>query len=212
MIRILLADDHHVFLSGIEQLIHQEDDMRVVGKVNHGEAVLVFLGKNEVDVIILDINMPGKSGMDICEQIFQLAKDVKVLVMSMHQDSYHVKNMLKKGVQGYITKGATHHEMIQAIRTLAEGKTYFSAAATNAVMMDASPQKAKEEGIFHLKLSRREKEVLQLIVAEYTTQEIAEKLFISTKTVETHRRNLLTKLNARNTAGLVRIALEKKLI
>lgn len=212
MIRILLADDHAVLVGGIEKIVQGELDMTVVAKAHHGEELLVLLTKHEADVVLLDINMPGKSGLDICSQIFEIAPHVRVLVMSMHQDSFHVITMLKKGVHGYITKKSTHHEMLEAIRTVAEGKTYFSAAAQRAVMQGVSPETAKEEGVFHLKLSRREKEVLQLIVTEFTTQEIADKLFISVKTVETHRRNLLTKLNARNTAGLVRIAIEKGLI
>lgn len=213
MIRVLIADDHRVLLGGIENLIEQEEGMEVVGKAHHGDEVLAKLMKAETDLILLDINMPGKSGMDICENILAMKPDTRILVMSMHQDPFHVNSMLKKGAHGYITKNSTHEEMLEAIRKVASGENYFSNEAARAIEAGVNEENSKsEEESFHLRLSRREKEVLQLIVEEHTTQEIADQLSISMKTVETHRRNLLSKLNARNTAGLVRIAIERRLV
>jgi len=183
-----------------------------VGTAHHGEEVLAHLATREVDLVVLDINMPGKDGMDICPTIRDQFPHVRILVLSMHQDPYHVISMQEKGAHGYLTKSSTHQEMLEAIRTVGSGQPYFSTEAQQALkqgLPEESPEMANE---FTLRLSRREKEVLRLIVEEHTTQEIAERLFISIKTVETHRRNLLSKLNARNTAGLVRIAVEKGLV
>ena len=212
MKRIILADDHRVLVEGIANLIEEQEDLKVVGKAHHGEELLALLQREAADVVILDINMPGKSGMDICQTLRSTYPKLQILVLSMHQDAYHVQNMLEKGANGYITKNSTHHEMLLAIRTVASGETYLNAEARQAQESSISSPNNQEESTFTLKLSNREKEVLRLIVEEYTTQEIASELFISIKTVETHRRNLLSKLNARNTAGLVRIAVEQGLV
>ncbi len=212
MKRIILADDHRVLVEGLTRLIEEQDDLERVGKAHHGEELLALLQKVEADVVLLDINMPGKSGMDICEALRAKYPQLGILVLSMHQDAYHVQSMLAKGANGYITKNSTHQEMLLAIRTVASGQTYLNAEAQAALETDLVEQEGSQKEGFNLKLSNREKEVLRLIVEEYTTQEIADQLFISLKTVETHRRNLLSKLNARNTAGLVRIAVEQGLV
>ena len=212
MIRVILADDHRVLVEGLTRLVEEQDDLERVGKAHHGEELLALLQKVEADVVMLDINMPGKSGMDVCETLSAKYPKLGILVLSMHQDAYHVQNMLAKGANGYITKNSTHQEMLLAIRTVASGQTYLNAEAQAALETGLVEQEGSQKEGFILKLSNREKEVLRLIVEEFTTQEIADQLFISLKTVETHRRNLLSKLNARNTAGLVRIAVEQGLV
>lgn len=211
MIKVLLADDHPVLVDGIKKLIEQEEDLEVVDMATHGEEVLVKVERWFPDLVLLDINMPGRNGMDVCEHILKISAKTRILVMSMHKDAYHVQSMIKKGAHGYITKGVAPKEMLDAIRAVASGNSYFNEEATRAVMEGLMPGNGQADSV-ELKLSRREKEILKLIVEERTSQEIAEELFISLKTVETHRRNLLSKLNARNTAGLVRIAMERKLI
>ena len=212
MIRIALADDHRVLLEGIESLINQEKDLAVVAKAHHGEELLAKLSTTQVDLVVLDIDMPGKNGIEICSTILSLYPQTRILVMSMHQDPFHVQTMVNKGVDGYLTKNATHQEMLQAIRSVASHTPYFSQEAHRALQQPIEESPELGEPKFILKLSPREKEVLRLIVEEHTTTEIGDKLCISIKTVETHRRNLLSKLNARNTAGLVRIAVEQGLV
>ncbi len=212
MIRILLADDHQILLDGIRQLIAKEEDMSVLEQARHGEEVLAKLQKQKIDVVLLDINMPGKDGMEICQDIKDRFPTTKVLVLSMHTDAEHITSMLKRGANGYVSKNAAFEEIVDAIRAVFHGETYFSNEISQSVMRNMAGITSAEEETITIRLSRREREVLNLIVEEFTTQEIAEKLFISIKTVETHRKNLLTKLNARNTAGLVRIAMEKGLI
>ncbi|MEM6632247.1 MAG: response regulator transcription factor [Bacteroidota bacterium] len=212
MKRIILADDHRVLVDGISKIIEEQDDLVVVGKAHHGEELLALLKRIEADLVVLDINMPGKSGMDICQTLRQTYPSLQILILSMHQDAFHVQTMLQKGANGYITKNSTHSEMLLAIRTVASGNPYLNAEAKYAQTREIEPDSGSDQPTYLLKLSNREKEVLRLIVEEYTTQEIADQLFISIKTVETHRRNLLSKLNARNTAGLVRIAVENGLV
>jgi len=212
MIRILLADDHQVLLDGIHQLITKEKDMEVLAQARHGEEVLAKLQREKIDVVLLDINMPGKDGIEVCQDIRNRYPATKVLVLSMHTDSEHITEMLKRGANGYVSKNAAFEEIVDAIRAVYHGETYFSHEISQTVMRSMTSSIPPDEETITIRLSRREREVLNLIVEEFTTQEIADKLFISIKTVETHRKNLLTKLNARNTAGLVRIAIEKGLI
>jgi len=212
MIRILLADDHQVLLDGILHLVDQESDMEVIALAHHGDEVLAKMQKISIDVLVLDINMPGKDGMQVCEEIHTRYPHTPILVLSMHKDSHHISSMLEQGAKGYVSKQAAYEELIQAIRAVYAGETYLSYEIEQALAHGHDEMIASEEETFTIQLSRREKEVLQLIVEEHTTQEIADKLFISIKTVETHRKNLLVKLNARNTAGLVRIAMEKGLV
>lgn len=214
MTNILIADDHAMFADGISSILKNEPDMKVIGKCLDGPSVLDFLKNNNVDVLLLDVNLPGMSGIDVCKEVTTKHKEVNVIAISMFNEESFVSEILNNGAKGYVLKNTGRDELIKAINTVLEGKSYFSEDVTETIMKSLMNQRtgAKQAKKELPKISRREKEVLDLIVKEHTTQEIANKLFISLKTVESHRSNLLSKLNARNTAGLVRITMEFNLL
>ncbi len=214
MIRILVADDHAMFVDGIESILKNEKDIEVIGRCYNGQAVLDFLEQQEPDIILLDINLPDMTGIEVSKKVLSSHPSVKILAISMFNEESFVTEILNNGAQGYILKNTGREELLKAIHTICDGQTYFSNDVTNTIMKGLMKQRKESntKTSFFPKISRREKEVLTLIMQEHTTQEIADKLFISLKTVESHRSNLLNKLNARNTAGLVRIALENKLL
>jgi DNA-binding NarL/FixJ family response regulator len=213
MIRVMIADDHNMFVEGLESILNGHDRIQVVAKCHTGPEVFDLLKTHEVDVLLLDINLPGMNGIEVCQRLSKENPGVKVLALSMHNEESFVTEILKYGAQGYILKNTGKKELITAIEQVAKGQSFFSDAVTETIMKSlVSPRSGqKKSGALMPKISRREKDVLELIVKEHTTQEIADKLFISLKTVESHRRSLLTKLNVRNTAGLVRVALEHHL-
>ena len=213
MIKILIADDHTMFVDGIESILKNEDNITVVGKCYDGNSVFGLLKKHEVDVLLLDVNLPLMNGIEVCKKLVKEFPNTKVLALSMYNEESFITEILKNGALGYILKNTGRTELLKAIQLVNDGQSYFSAAVTQTIMksMVQSPSTSEKKKVFP-KISRREKEVLQLIIEEHTTQEIANELFISLKTVESHRSNLLAKLNVRNTAGLVRTAIENKLL
>lgn len=214
MIRILVADDHAMFVDGIESILKNEKDITVIGRCYDGKSVLDFVKEDEPDIILLDINLPDMTGIEVSKNVLSNHPNVKILAISMFNEESFVTEILNNGAQGYILKNTGREELLKAIHTICDGQTYFSNDVTNTIMKGLMKQRkeSSKKTSFFPKISRREKEVLTLIMQEHTTQEIADKLFISLKTVESHRSNLLNKLNARNTAGLVRITLENKLL
>lgn len=214
MINILIADDHAMFADGIASILKNEQSLQVVGTCIDGPSAIEFLKNNKVDILLLDVNLPGMSGIDVCKEVTNNYKDTKVLAISMFNEESFVSEILNNGAMGYILKNTGREELLKAIDTVLSGKSYFSDDVTQTIMKGLMKQRtsSKQSKPELPKISRREKEVLELIMKEHTTQEIADQLFISLKTVESHRSNLLAKLNARNTAGLVRIAMEYNLL
>ncbi len=214
MIKLVIADDHTMFVDGIDSILTIENDIDVVGRCYDGPSTLKFLEENEADILLLDVNLPGMSGIDVCKTLKEKESTVKIIAISMFNEESFVTEILNNGAQGYILKNTGREELLKAIRTVEGGTSYFSKDVTQTIMKGLMKQRkgSNKSSKFFPKVSRREKEVLKLIIEEFTTQEIAEKLFISLKTVESHRSSLLAKLNARNSAGLVRIALENKVL
>ena len=210
-ITILIADDHKIFREGLAELLGKEQNMRVVGEAGKSSEILDILKNRNVDIILMDIDMGEEeiSGIDLTAEITKLNTKTKVLALSMHGDKNYIVKMLEAGATGYILKNAGKEEMINAIQTVANGNTYFSSQVSakllEQIINPSSTKKNKPEGT---PLTEREIEVLKLIVDEYSNPEIAEMLFISVRTVDTHRRNLLDKLGAKNTAGLVKYAIQ----
>lgn len=212
MLRLLIADDHSMFADGIESILANESDIDVVGKCPDGNSVFEFLKEKTVDLILLDVNLPDMSGIEVSKKLNREYPDIKILAVSMFNEESFVTEILQHGASGYILKNTGKTELLKAIQTVNNGQSYFSKEVTQTIMGSLMKNKNATKKPTKLKISRREKEVLQLIMQEFTTQEIADKLFVSVKTVESHRGSLLTKLQARNTAGLVRIAMEEGIV
>jgi DNA-binding NarL/FixJ family response regulator len=211
MIQVFIVDDHKMVIEGLQLLLQNEDDIQVVGSALSGQEALERIPQEKPDVVLLDINMPDMNGIDTCKMLIELLPDLKVVAISMHKESSLIKLMLSSGAKGYVLKNAGQDEVIEAIQKVYSGKMYLDETVNEIVVNSVASGQDKKSSSPFPTLSRREKEILQLILKEHTTQEIAEKLFISFGTVETHRRNMLIKTGARNTAGLVRIALEYEL-
>ena len=214
MIKVLIADDHTMFVDGIQSILNNVQDIKVVGRCFDGPSVIEFVKKNEVEIILLDVNLPGMSGIEVCKALQVSHPKIKILAISMFNEESYVTEILNHGASGYVLKNTGREELLVAIRTIHRGKSYFSKDVTQTIMKGLMKHRkaSNKSEKFYPKISRREKEVLKLIAQEFTTQEIANQLFISLKTVESHRSSLLSKMNARNSAGLVRIAMENNLL
>lgn len=213
MIKLLIADDHQLVIDGIKLMLAEQDDIECVAEAKNGEEVIQILKNTAIDVLVLDIEMPLLNGIETCKIVKKIYPHVKILALSMLKEASMIKMMLEHGASGYLLKNAGQDEILEAIRKVNNNQEYYSFDVLQTIMRSLTKkEEEKENKPFIPSLTRREKQVLQLIVDEYTTSEIAEKLFIGFGTVETHRRNLLMKLEARNTAGLVRMALQYKLL
>ncbi len=207
MINIIIADDHQMFIDGIKSLLEPQQDIAIVGEALNGTDLMAILRKVQADIVLMDINMPGMDGVEATRQIRKEHKEVKVLAVTMYNTREFVASLLGAGASGYILKNTGKEELLAAIHALKNGSTYFSEAVTKRIMESLQ---GKRSSIFDgvIELTVREKEVLKLIALEHTSQEIAKKLFLSVNTIETHRKNLLSKLNLKNTAGLVKYAVQ----
>jgi DNA-binding NarL/FixJ family response regulator len=211
MIEVFIVDDHKMVIEGLELLLQNENEITVIGSAMSGKEALESIALKQPDVVLLDINMPGMNGIETCKALLSLYPGLKIVAISMHKESSLIKLMLSSGAKGYVLKNAGQDEVIEAIKTVFNGKMYLDDTVNEIVVNSVANSNGPKQSSPFPSLSRREKEILLLILEEHTTQEIAEKLFISFGTVETHRRNMLIKTGARNTAGLVRIALEYEL-
>ncbi|MDZ7658289.1 response regulator transcription factor [Fodinibius sp.] len=212
-INILLADDHDIVRDGIRMLLEDEVGFRIVSEAENGEEAIKACKEDDIDLVIMDISMPKMNGIEATEKIKESSPDIKVLALTMMDEDQHIRQMIEAGASGYILKSSDKVELVDAITTILDGKHYFSDDATQSVMMDLVKGTAKENNSTDPgNITDREKEVLELIVKQYTNQEIAEELYISTRTVDAHRRNLLQKTGAKNTAGLVTYAFRHNLV
>src|SRR6056297_509966 len=211
-VKILLADDHKIVRDGIKLMLEPQAGIDVVDEAENGEKALDILKDQFVDIVVMDINMPVMDGITATKKIKEKFPNVKVLALTMSNDDLHIRQMIQAGASGYIMKSAGRQELKEAINAIMDGKHYFSDEATQSIMMDLVKGKGKSSSPDPIHITDRELEILDLIVQEYTNQEIAEKLYISSRTVDAHRRNLLQKTGARNTAGLVKYAFQHNLI
>lgn len=211
MIRLLLVDDHQVLLDGLKSLLDHTEGMAVVALAHNGQEALEAVNAHAIDLVLLDIHMPVMDGLEACKAINAALPDVKVIAMSMYGEGQLVQAMLNHGASGYLLKSCGADELVEAIRTVHAGGTWLSKEATDKLVASMQrPTPARQDPIDPP--SGRELDVLKLIAKEHTTEEIATNLGISVNTVESHRRQLLQKLGARNSAGLVRIAMERGLL
>lgn len=212
-VNILLVDDHQVLADGIMALLGPADEINSIHHALDAKSALQFLKERDnIDLILLDINLPDIDGLTLCQKIATQYPDIRILALTMHSESGFISKMIKAGAHGYLLKNTGKEELLEAINTLEQGKQYFSKEVTDQLLagMQRNSRKVPTGGI--PRITRREKEILSLIVEELTTEEIAEKLFISASTVISHRKSLLRKLNAKNSAGLVKAAYEYNLL
>jgi len=211
-IKILLADDHKIMRDGLRTLIQMQSDMDVVAEADTGRTAVILSQKIQPDVVIMDINMPDLNGMDAARQIMEEASGViKILALSMHSDRRFVLGMLKAGVSGYLLKDSAFEELALAIRAVFSDQIYLSPKIAGTVVKEYVSQISKNDNSGVYVLTGREREVLQLIAEGKSTKEIAFHLNLSVKTIETHRRQIMNKLNIYSTAELTKFALKEGL-
>ena len=213
MIQILIAEDHLMVRAGIRALLEKAGDIKILGEASNGQEAVDMTRELKPDVLIMDIMMPRMNGIQAAEKIRELRLPTYVLLLSMYADAGFVHQALHCGVKGYVLKSSVSDELISAARAVAHGNTFLSNPVSELVLESAiHPAAPGTESDPLSNLSPREKEILQLIAEEHTSGEIARMLFISEKTVEKHRARLMEKLNVRNLAGLVRLAVKYHLV
>ncbi|MBL0357151.1 MAG: response regulator transcription factor [Chitinophagaceae bacterium] len=203
-ITVFIVDDHYMVIEGIRTLLHGEKDIELIGHAANASSCLSFLQSNQPDVILMDISMPDKSGVDLCKEVRSAYPSVFVIGLSTFNQFTFIDAMMENGASGYLLKNADKEEIIEAIHTVAKGKTYLSDEAASTLKNAAHEDSPV--------LTRRENEVLRLIAEGLSNPKIAEKLFLSLSTVDTHRKSLMRKLNIKNTALLIRYAMENNII
>jgi DNA-binding NarL/FixJ family response regulator len=209
-INIAIADDHKVVINGLQNMLQAFPHIRVMGVYNDGKSLLQGLAKEQPDVLLLDIQMPDASGDELAAIISASHPQVRILVMTGFSTSYYIRNMLEKGASGYLLKNTDEYILVQAIEAVNKGEQFIDPSLRQQFIQDLMESRKLEHA--RPSLTRREKEILSLILEEYTSQEIADKLSLSLRTVENQRVSLLQKLQVKNTAGLVKMAIEMKLL
>jgi DNA-binding NarL/FixJ family response regulator len=196
--KVFIVDDHYMIVEGIRSLLQDVGGIEWMGHAMTAVSCMAFLTQNRPDVILMDINLPDKSGIELCKEVKERYPGIKIVGLSSHNQLSFIKKIMDYGASGYVLKNATQDELIMAIETVTQGEIYLSDEASATI----ENQNSAKTPI----ITRREKEVLLLISEGMTNHEIAEKLFVSTTTVDTHRKNLLAKFEAKNTASLIRLA------
>jgi DNA-binding NarL/FixJ family response regulator len=208
MINVLLVDDHQIVIDGLKGLLEEDENIGTLYEAKNGVETIKIVSEETIDLILLDVNLPDKSGFDICQELKAKEKCPKIIALTMYGNAGYINKMIKAGVDGYLLKNTGRAELKEAIHTIMKGERYFSKEVTDTLLAGVQQAKKPKSSDFIQKLTRREKEILQLIIDEHTTDEMAAKLFISSTTVISHRKSLLRKLNAKNVAGLVKKAFE----
>lgn len=211
MIKLMIVDDHPLVIDGLTRAIAADPGIELVGTALDGPSCLQWFENHQADVAILDISLPGMDGMELCKQLKKAHPQLQIMGLTTYDQVSFITEMLRNGASGYLFKNVDQEELIRAIKTVYEGETYLSKGVNDKLIAKAMQGGKPQQG-FIPKLSRREKEVLKLIMEEYTNQEIADQLCIALTTVETHRVHLREKLGARNTAGMVRQAIKFGLV
>jgi len=210
MITILIIDDHPLVTDGIQMMLKDANYLSIVGKAKNGAEALQFLATNEPDIILLDISLPDMDGLQLCDKIRAINKYSKILGLTSANDASIITQLLHRGANGYLLKNMERNELLEAIDKVMDGKIFLSKAANEKVLEQFSSLSTALNDL--PALTRREKELLRLLEDGFNGPQIAEKLFISQYTVETHRKNLMQKLNVNSTQQLLKLAREKKLV
>lgn len=207
-IKIIIVDDHELFRNGLKELLKKYDDVNIISLVKDGNELFSELRKHEdIDIVLLDITMPNMDGFEVLNLLKELNSNVKPIVISMHDEGNYIAKCAKNGAYSYLLKNTDQEELIKTIRIVSKEKKYFSPQIAEKMINYMSDQSISENI-----LSKKEKEILDLIAKGLTTKEVAKKLFVSSRTIETHRANIIKKLEVKNTAELIKKATEINLI
>ena len=207
---ILIADDHDIIREGIKNILRKSAEFEVVGEAQDGQEVLDKVSTLKPDILLLDITMPKKSGLEILEQIQRLSHKTKILIISVHKADAYVRRALKAGVKGYLNKENAADDLLPALRKISSGQVYLSSEISSYLLdrVNKSPEELAKEKV----LSEREEEVLRLVAEGKTAKEIAQTLFISPRTVENYKNNMLKKLGLHKTSDLIKFAIKNKIV
>lgn len=212
-IRVLVVDDHQLIIDGLKSLLQDEPDIVFTGGANSVQQAIDFVTNNQVQVVLADINMPEGSGIETTRKLKAMQPDIQVLALTMHEDINMIRKMVEAGASGYILKRTNMNEVLEAIRVVAKGGKYLGRDVQEILLNNmGQPEKPAEQTENPSRLTQRESEILNLITKELRNEEIAEKLFISERTVETHRRNIFTKTKTKSIVGLIKYAIANGLI
>ncbi len=215
-IKVMLVDDHKLIREGLKAHFRNDNRFEIVCEASNGEEAMEMLKNTSVDIVLMDINMDVMDGIECTTEIVKIYPQVKVLALTMLAENQHIKQMLKAGAVGYLLKNSSEEEIKQGIISVNSGLPFYSPEVLQTVMnslaVPIAPKKKKSKFDISITLSEREKEVLVLVIKEFSNQEIADQLYISKRTVDAHKRNLLEKTGAKNVAGLVIYALNHNII
>lgn len=209
-IRIAFVDDHEVVINGLKAMFANFSEIDVLFTANNATSLFAQLQESQPDVILLDIQLPEMSGVDICKQLHREYPQIKVVAFSSFDDTHYIKQIIRNGASGYLLKNADQQTILTAIKTVLNGEEYIDESIKKILIQESIS--GQRRSLFDIPLTKREKEILQLIANGLSNQEIADKLFISLRTVETHRFNLTQKLDVKNAAGLVKEAIKRGLV
>jgi len=214
-INVFVVDDHQIFLDGIVSLLDDEPNIKIVGTAHNGKEAIDRIKTSKVDVVLMDINMPEMDGIEATKQLKKIKPDIKILMLTMHSEARFIKECLEIGAKGYVMKNISKDDLLKAIDTVNQDKSYLDSDSQEKLissMSNSDEEDTRNYDELAAQITQRELEILQLIALGLTSQDIATKLFISKNTVETHRKNMLAKLNVNNTAALLKIAYRKGLV
>lgn len=211
MARILIADDHAVVRRGVKQILEEEPGLKVLGQATNGYEVIQKIQEKNWDILILDISLPDRSGLDVLKEVKSLRPDLPVLILSIHPEEEFAARALKLKASGYVAKGSVPEELVLATKMILKGHKYISPSLTEKIASYLELDNDIEKSL-HERLSKREKEVLIMIASGKRITDIAEAIYLSAKTVSTYRKRILEKLNLKTTAGLIRYAIENCLV
>ncbi|KAA9325149.1 response regulator [Adhaeribacter soli] len=209
-ISLAVLDDHQVVITGLKNMLSGVPEITVAFADTNSKALIEFLEVIQTDVLLLDIQMPETSGIDLCKQIRKTHRKIKIIAFSSFGEPHYVKQMMRAGASGYLLKNADQETLVKAIRTVAADGEFIDETVKKLLLQESLS--GSKRSVYEIPLTKREKEILKLIAEENTNQEIADKLFLSLRTVETHRFNLTQKLEAKNTASLVKEAIKRGII
>lgn len=210
-IRIVVADDHQLFREGLVNLLESDEEIEVIGEAENGAEAIAKVQELKPDILLTDIAMPEMNGMEATRQLKKKMPEIKIIAVSMHSDKQFVKGMLEAGTDAYLLKNCTHQQLLDAVHSVYNGKKYLSEEITELVISGYLDGSGNSDDSY-AELSEREKEIFILLAEGVSTREIGERLFISVKTVGTHKQNILEKLGLKNNSDIVKYALKKGLI